>query len=185
MTADASLARIFGSDSDALYLAPVGTALPTTINGALDPDFEDIGWLHSDGITETPTGSKTEIRGHQGNRVVRTRTESPGTTFSFVALESKPLTTELRYDVKNTDVTTPGVRKQTRSPGQKVTARAAVLDIFDADDITIKERWVFPRIEISADGERVFVNNDIAGFPFIAEVISDYTVFSSEPDDES
>lgn len=178
MTVNSANARIFGSDADAIYLAPIGTTLPTGIDSVLDPAFEDVGWLHSDGITEAFTGSKTEIRGHQGARVVRTRMETPGTTISFHALESKAQTKGLRYVEK--DVTTAaGVRKATRSPGQKVSPRAAVVDIFDADDITVKERWVFDRIEIVADGDRVFVNSDIAGFPFLAEVISDYVTFES------
>jgi hypothetical protein len=175
---NASLARIFGSDSDSIYLAPLGTTLPTAIDGVLDPAFEDIGWLHSDGITESFTGSKTEIRGHQGARVVRTRIETPGTTVTFVALESKPQTKALRYDEKSSTVTA-GVRKTKRGAGQKVSARACVVDVFDADDITVKERWVFDRIEISPNGDRVFVNNDIAGFPFLAEVIGDYVTFES------
>lgn len=178
MTVNSANARIFGSDTDAIYLAPIGTTLPTTIDGALDDAFEDVGWLHSDGIKETPTGSKTDVRGHQGQRVVRTRMDTPGTTIGFHALESKAQTKQLRYDESDV-TTTAGVRKATRSPGQKVSARAAVVDIFDADDVTVKERWVFPRIEITPDGERVFANSDIAGFPFMAEVTSDYTVFES------
>jgi len=178
MAVNAANARIYGSDLDAIYLAPVGTVLPTTISDAPGDGFEDVGWLHSDGITETPTGSKTEIRGHQGARVVRTRMETPGTTIAFVALEDKAQTRALRYDIKASDEAT-GVRTETRSSGQKVSARAMVLDVFDADDTTVKERWVFPRVEISADGERVFVNNDIAGFPFLAEVIGDYTVLTT------
>jgi len=184
MSVNAALARIFGSDSDAIHLAAVGTTLPTTIDGELDPAFEDVGWLHSDGITEALTGSKTEIRGHQGARVVRTRIETPGTTIAFVALESKAQTKALRYSESGVS-TTGGVRKSTRSTGQKVAARAAVVDVFDADDTSIKERWIFERIEISANGDRVFVNNDIAGFPFIGEVIGSYDVLEVVVDDES
>lgn len=178
MTQNAALARVFGSDNDSLHLAPYGTALPTDINGALDGAFEDIGWLHSDGITETPTGSKTELRGHQGQRVVRTRIETPGTQIKFLALESKPQTLALRYYEKSAAVTS-GVRKAVRSPGQRVSLRSAVLDIFDADDITIKERWVFPRFEVVPDGDRVLVNNDISAFPFLAEVTADYDTYSN------
>jgi len=181
MTVNSALARIFGSDSDSIYLAPIGTTLPTSIDAALDSAFEDVGWIHSDGITEAFMGSKTEIRGHQGARIVRTHMDTPGTTIAFHALESKPQTKSLRYDEK--DVTTAaGVRKSTRSPGQKISARAAVVDIFDADDVTVKERWVFERVEVSPDGERVFVNSDISGFPFLAQVISDYDVFEGTPE---
>lgn len=178
MTVNSANARIFGSDSDSIYLAPIGTPLPTTIDGALDPAFEDIGWLHSDGITETFTGSKSEIRGHQGARVVRTRIETPGTTIGFHALESKAQTKSLRYDEKSV-VVTGGVTKTTRGAGQKVSPRIAVIDIFDADDVTVKERHVIGRFEITPDGDRVFVGTDIAGFPFIGEIIGDYDTFES------
>src|SRR5690606_31469977 len=108
-------------------------ALPSTIDAAPGGAFEDVGWLHSDGITESATGSVEKIRGHQGNGVVRTRVSEGGTTVAFVALESKPLTRELRYDVSAAS-TAAGVRSETRRPGQKVTACAAVIDLYDADD---------------------------------------------------
>lgn len=180
MTANSANARIFGSDSDSIYLAPVGSTVPTTISAAPGSGFEDVGWLHSDGITEAFTGSKSEIRGHQGARVVRTRMDTPGTTIAFHALESKAQTKALRYDEKSASTAT-GVRTVKRGAGQKVSARAAIIDIFDADDETVKERWIIPRLEISPDGDRVFANSDIAGFPFIGEIIGDYTVLESVP----
>lgn len=178
MAANANYARVYGSDSDAISLAPLSATSPTTISGALT-GYEDTGWLHSDGVTETATGSSTQIRGHQGNGVVRTRIESGGTQIKFVALEDKELTRELRYDVK-TATTDAGVRKEVRGPGQKVAVRKAVLDFFDADDETVRERWVIDRLEIMPDGDRVYVNNDISGYPFIGEIIGDYTVFSTD-----
>jgi hypothetical protein len=177
---NAANARIFGSDSDAIYLAPLGTTLPDTIDGALDSAFEDVGWLSEDGITESATGTKEVKRGHQGNGVVRTRISEPGTTVAFVALEDKTQTRELRYHVKSSS-TAAGVRKETRSPGQRVAARAAVIDKFDADDVTIAERIVIARLEIVPDGDRVFVNSDIATFPFSGEIIGDYDTFTNGP----
>lgn len=179
MTVKAENARIFGSDLDAIYLAPVGTTLPTTINGTLDAAFEDVGWLHTDGITEALTGSVEKVRGHQGNNVVRTRISEPGTTVSFVALETKAQTQSLRYHEKNVDTAVAGVRKVTRGAGQRVSRRAAVVDIFDADNTTVKERYVIEVLEISPNGDKVINNADISGFPFIGEIIGDYTHFST------
>ena len=105
---NADLARIFGGDSDSIHLAPYGSTLPTTIDGELDEAFEDVGWLHSDGLSETLAGSKTKIRGHQGQNVVRTRMTEPGTEISFVALESKGQTQSLRYHEKDVDTATAG-----------------------------------------------------------------------------
>lgn len=179
MTVNSELARIFGSDADAIYLAPIGTTLPTTLDDDPDAAFEDVGWLHSDGITESPTGSVEKIRGFQGNAVVRTRISEGGTTVQFVALESKAQTRSLRYDVK-TGTTTLGVRAEVRGAGQRVSARAAVIDFFDADDTTVRERYIIPRLEIAPEGDRVFSNSDIAGFGFIGEIVGDYTVLSSD-----
>lgn len=179
MAVNADLARIFGGDADAVYLAPIGTTMPTTIDGALDPDFEDTGWLNEDGINEVLSGSKELVRGHQGGGVVRSRMSEPGTSFEFSGLEDKALTRELRYDVK-TATTAAGVRSETRRPGQKISRRSCVIDFFDADDDTIKERWIIPRVEIAPNGDRAYTNADIAAFPFSAEIIGEYTVLSTD-----
>ncbi|HWU28026.1 MAG TPA: hypothetical protein VN041_02910 [Microbacterium sp.] len=179
MGVNAELARIFGSDIDAIHLAPLGTTLPTDIDGVLDPAFEDVGWLSDDGVTESLTGSVEKKRGHQGNGVVRTRISEPGTTVTFSALESKAQTMGLRY-VEKTSTVTAGVRKTTRGPGQRITARAAVLDFYDADETTVKERYIIPRLEIAPNGDRVLNNADIATLPFIGEIIGEYTHLATD-----
>lgn len=179
MAVNSELARIYGSDLDSIYLAPLGTTLPTDISTPLAAAFEDVGWLHSDGITETQTGSVEKIRGHQGNGVVRTRMNEPGTTVSFTALETKAQTQSLRYDEKIV-ASTAGVRQVTRGAGQRVSARVAVIEVFDADNEEVKERIVIPRFEISPNGDRVMTNSDIAGFPFVGEIIGDYISYSTD-----
>ncbi|MGX9349169.1 phage tail tube protein [Microbacterium sp. KNMS] len=177
---NSALARIFGSDSDAIWLAPIGTALPTTLTEAPGAAFEDIGWLNTDtGVTETLRGSVSDIRGHQGAGVVRTRIETPGTQFQFVALESKEQTNELRYDIKSS-TTTGGVRTSVRGSGQRVKPRAAVIDLYDIDDETVQVRLCIPRLEIVPNGDRTFINSDIAGYPMLGTVIGDITVIETD-----
>lgn len=184
MAVNAALARVYGSDDDSISLADLSANSPTTIDEAL-VGFEDVGWLHSDGVTETATGSATQLRGFQGGRVVRTVMESGGTQIAFVALEDKALTRELRYDVK-TSATALGVRSETRGAGQKTAVKKCVIDFFDADDDSIKERWIIDRFEITPNGDRMYVSNDIAAYPFLGEIIGDYTVLSTEVEgDES
>ncbi|NJI60945.1 hypothetical protein HCX50_16065 [Microbacterium oxydans] len=179
MTVNANNARIFGSDNDAIYLAPIGTALPESIDDELDPAFEDVGWLNGDGITESLTGSVEKSRGYQGNGVVRTRISEPGTTVAFVALETKAQTNQLPY-VEKSAATTAGVRKATRGSGQRVSKRACVIDKFDSDDVTIKERDVIEVLEISPNGDRVATNADIAMYPFLGEIIGDYDHYETD-----
>lgn len=178
MVLQASNARIWGSDLDSLLLAPVGTPLITSINETPNAAYEDIGWLHEDGVKESPTGSKEVIRGHQGAKVVRTRIGEPGTTIDFTALETKAQTKSLRYHEKAV-ATVGGVRQVTRGAGQRVQARSALAYFYDADNTTVKEVWAIPRLEIIPNGEKEFVNSDISGFPFQGEIIGDYYTFES------
>lgn len=183
MAKQAELARIWGGDNDAIWLAPVGTdtsAITIDTDLSADEAFEEVGWLESDtGLTETATGSVEKLRGHQGNRVIRTRVTESGTTIAFVALETKAQTRELRYDIKSAS-TTAGVRTEQRSPGQKIARRVAVIDTFDADDDTVKERTIIDVFEISPNGDLTKVNSEISAYPFVGEVISDYTVLSTD-----
>lgn len=182
MTVNADLARIYGSDNDAIHLAPYGTPLPTSLDGPLDPAFEEVGWLGTDGFTESLSGSVDKKRGHQGNRVVRTRMNETGTSIAFLALETKAQTQSLRY-VEKAVSTAAGVRKATRSAGQRIAVRVAVIDLFDADDDTIHERFAIARFEISPNGDRV-AGADIAGFPFLGEIIGDYEHFMTDTEAE-
>jgi hypothetical protein len=182
MTVNANNARMYGSDNDSIYLAPLGTPLPTTIDGELDPAFEDVGWLNGDGITETLSGSVEKIRGYQGNGVVRTRMSEPGTSIAFVAMETKAQTTGLRYNEKQV-TSTAGVRHAKRGSGQKISRRVAVIDLFDQDDETVKERYAIPVFEIAPNGDRVATPSDVAMLPFNGEIIGDYDHFATEVED--
>ena len=175
-TTNADNARVYGSDYDSVYLAPIGTALPTSIDDPLDPAFEAVGWLNEDGIKQSPSGSKTKLRGHQGGRVVRTRMTETGTEFAFVALETKRQTESLWEDQKSATVAN-GVETVVSKAGQKVSARVAVVDLYDADDDTIHERRVYERWEITPDGDREFKLGDITGYGFLAEQIGDATKY--------
>ncbi|WP_119697043.1 hypothetical protein [Microbacterium halotolerans] len=178
-------ARIYGGDADAVHLAPLGTLLPTTIDEELAPAFEDVGWLHTDGVTETATGSAEKKRGHQGNGVIRTKVSEGGTTIAFTALETKAMTQRLRYDEKSTEVAG-GVRQTRRGPGQKITRVAAVLDFFDEDNDSVQERWVIETFEVIPTGDRTMTNADIAGYPMSGEIIGEYDHFTTaaEGDEE-
>ena len=180
MPTNSALARIYGSELDAVWLAPLGTPLPTGLDTDPGSAFEDVGWLDTDtGITETATGSVTKLRGHQGNGVVRTRMEETGTQIAFTALETKALTLGLRYDEREV-TTTGGVRHAKRSPGQKVKAMACVIDLKDADDEDVMERFCIPRFEIAPNGDRVNVASALATLPFIGEVIGAYDHYMTD-----
>lgn len=185
MAKNENLARVYGGDDDAIWLAPIGTDVSTiTIDTDLStiPAFEEVGWLSEDGVPETASGSVTKLRGHQGGRVVRTIMSEGGTSYAFTAYETKKLTNDLWGDVKSSEVTA-GVRTEIRSPGQKVSRRVAVLDFFDQGMDDVKERVIIEVFEITPNGDRGRTNADIAAFPFSGEAISDIKTLSTESED--
>lgn len=169
---DADQTFLAGSDLDTIWLAEVGTELPDDFT---DPPvgFDPVGWLNSEGITETLLGSVSQIRGHQGGGVVRETMTEGGTQFAFNAYEDKALTNGLRYTVKET-ATVGGVTTDVVSPNQRPVQKAAVIDLFDAANETKRRRLCIPVLSIVPNGDRVYSTEDIAAFPSLGTVIGDY-----------
>lgn len=179
MAVNAANARIFGSDNDAVSIAPLGTALPTTLAPLAAP-FTDVGWLGTDGIPFTPGDSVDRIRGFQGNRVVRTSMTESGLSFTFQALETTALTVGLQHNIR-TKETTAGVTRATASSGRGVEARVIVVDVYDKDDESIHYRYAFERAEIGERSEFTLSNTDITGYTFSVEVIGDFDIITNDP----
>lgn len=182
MAVDADNARIFGSDDDAVSIAPLGTDMPVDL-AELDAPFEDAGWLHTDGITAGGDTSVERFRGHQGGKVIRTKVTESNRTFQFQCLETKALTLGLQLNVLES-TTEAGVTTKRVSAGNKVEARAFVIDVYDEDGHTdgpIHYRYVVPRGEIGERSEFTLSNSDITGYTFTVEVIDEFFVISNDP----
>lgn len=179
MALDAANARIFGSDDDRVLLAPLGSTLPTDLS-APDLAFEDVGWLHTDGLPFTPTDSVEKIRGHQGGGVVRTTITESDLTFQFIALETNAVTLPLQHNIQSaTDAA--GVTTLEARPSRLVLARAFVLDLYDKDNTDIHYRYICPRGEIGERSEFAHVNNDITAYTFNVEIIGSYQIITNDP----
>lgn len=179
MALDAANARIFGSDDDKVLIAPLGTTAPLDL-AAPGVEFDDAGWLHTDGIPFTPADSVEKLRGHQGGRVVRTTITESDLTFQFQCLETKALTLGLQHNITSA-VTTTGTTVMEASPGRQIEARAFVLDLYDKDNTDIHYRYVIPRGEIGERAEFSHSNADITGYTFTVEIIGSYTLITNDP----
>lgn len=179
MALDAGNARIFGSDDDKVLIAPLGTTVPTTL-AAPDAAFDDVGWLHTDGIPFSPADSLDKLRGHQGGRVVRTTITESDLSFNFQCLETTALTLGLQHNLTSV-ATAAGVTTMAASPSRQVEARAFILDLYDKDDATIHYRYVIPRGEIGERAEFAHSNSDITGYTFTVEIVGSYTIITNDP----
>lgn len=185
MGQNASNVRIYGSDDDAVSLAPTGTALPTTaaVAGETPVGFLDAGWIHTDGITFGGDTNVERFRGHQGGRVIRVKITESNTTIQWQCLETTALTLGLQLNVKE-KTTAAGLTTATVSSGRKVERRAIVVDTFDAD-VLVGEDPLFYRytaeIEVAEREEFVIASTDMTGFTFTAEVMGDFNIITNDP----
>jgi hypothetical protein len=179
MAVNAANARIWGNDKDAIFLAAVGATMPTGI-AIPGTGFTDVGWLDSEGITFTPNAQVSEHRGHQGGAVVRTTVSESDLSIKFTCLETTALTLGLVNNIKTTNNAN-GITTMTANAAFKVLRRAAVVDVYDADDDLIYERYCFPVLEIGERAEVKKTRSGITTYTFTGKVIGDYTIITKQP----
>lgn len=157
MALAASKVRVFGTGE--LYVAPVGSTLPTTTSAALDTAFLGLGYNSEDGITISRDVSIEDILAWQS--VTPVRRVASETTFSVAGtfLQSDADVVSLFFGLGaftgTTDFTASG------STVQGVTERAVVVEFKDG---TIDYRLVIPRAEVTSDGEVNINRTDAAGY---------------------
>lgn len=74
--------------SGGVLVAPIGTTRPTTIAGPIDPAYLSVGYVSTDGVTETSERSTEEIRAWGGQKIRTVQTEY-GTTLALTLIESR------------------------------------------------------------------------------------------------
>lgn len=87
--------------SGAIYVAPVGTTLPTDTSTALDAAFEALGYVSEDGVTNDNTPTVENIKAWGGD-IILTPVSSREDTFTFTLLEvMNPTVLEMVYGTSN------------------------------------------------------------------------------------
>lgn len=127
-----------------VYVAPVGTALPTDVTTALNAAFQSVGFISEDALTEGLEVTTERLRAWQRPVGLRTLTTDVEWTFAFSMMETSPLVLELYYPGAESEVAS-GVATTTISATPTNTQRAMVIELEDGDVIT---RYALPVVEI-------------------------------------
>ena len=147
----------------AVYATEPGDTVtaPTTAVIALDTDFEDLGYVSEDGVTEQYEEDTTEIRAWQGGAVVRQMISSSAARFSFTMIENKQATVELYHkgSTMESDGAT-GFKIDVMAPtGER---RSFVIDVIDGTDHL---RIYIADGEVTERGEIVYSSSTAIGYP--------------------
>lgn len=142
------------------YAGPTGTTAPTTAVIALNAGFGDLGWVGEDGMTESYSDDRSEIRGNDGT-VLRTVISGSAATLQFTLLESKAAVLETYH---------PGSTVETDgSTGYKIdvvapqgTTQSFVYDVIDGDTHL---RIYVPTGEVTERGDITYTNTGAISYP--------------------
>ena len=157
----------------AIFSAPEGTALPTSVVAVLDEDFVDAGYVGEDGVTLTPDRSTTSIKDWSRAEIRRLLDEFT----AEMSWEHLELSEEALKDYFGDDNVT--VTAATVSTGTQI---ASVLNaddlpvkarVFNMKDGARKIRIVVPRGQVSAQGEITFIANDAVKLPITLACLPD------------
>jgi|TARA_R110000765_G_C18901010_1_gene604065 hypothetical protein len=153
MALDSDAVRV--AVSGAVYAAPTTTTAPTTSGSSLDAAFVDLGYVSSDGITETIEKNTAQIRAWQYGALVREVTSEGTYSVALTFLETNLAVLELYFGSTITGGALDG--NPTASGGRK----SFVVDVVDGP---IVERTYIPSGEITSVGERTLASGDAIGY---------------------
>jgi hypothetical protein len=170
MAKDQDNIHVYGSEDDTVWLAPLGSTLPTGL-AAPDAAFEDVGYLGEDGIDHGRDADVQEFRVHQAGKVVRKKVTSSTKTIVFRAVEDNDVVASIADNVVSSTTTT-GVTTRVLSDAAEVSVRACVVDLIDGDYM---KRLVIPRLEIVVTGTQTFANSSMTELECEGTIIGNYT----------
>lgn len=130
-----------------VYAGPLDATAPTDIDTALDTDFEALGLLGEDGMTESRDEDRTDHYAW-GGILVRTTRSKHKRTIKVIALEDNPVVFDLVEPGSETD-TVGGVTTRTIKTPQP-NKKSFVIERFDGD---ITNRLYIPQGEVLEVGD--------------------------------
>ena len=154
----------------AVWRAPLGTALPTDTDTALNEAFKCLGYCSEDGLTNSNSASSAEIKAWGGDIVMTLQEEKPD-EFKFTLIES------LNLDVLKAiygDANVTGAL----STGLTINATSAepALNIWVVDMVmtgNTKKRIVIPNGKISETGDVVYKDDEAVGYEITLAALPD------------
>ena len=172
--------RVYGDLDSEVFLAPLGSTLPTTLADPTTP-FAALGWLSEDGVSLAVSTNVEKFKGWQGGTTLRTKVTSTEKSISMQALEETPGVTELYYGHGAKTVTGTGdaaVARVDLPEGIGTIARAAVFKFVDGG---VTKFLCCERVEVTDREELSHTNSSMTMYGFTLEIIGDSYILTDAP----
>ena len=136
-----------------IFVAPTGTALPTSPLDALNGSFADLGYIGEDGITESQNADSADIKAMQNGDTVRKVQTSHDLTYQFTMIETTDAVLAQYYGPLSAGVV--------HVTGDQLPRQSWVLEIEDGDVLI---RAVVPDGQITERGDITYANGEAIGY---------------------
>lgn len=145
----------------AVYVAPVGTALPTDATTALAAAYQELGYVSEDGITNANSPESDTIKAWGGDTVLTLLT-SKDDTFAMTLIEVMNLNVlKLVYGDDNvTGALATGITITANA--QDLDEHVIVIDMVLRDGAV--KRIVLPQAKVSEVGDITYSDSDAVGY---------------------
>lgn len=147
--------------SGAVYYAPVGATLPTSVSATLDAAFKELGHISEDGLTNEIGVESEDIKAWGGSTVLSTQTEKTD-TFSFTLIETlKADVLEFVHGQGNVTTGNDGLITVNVTPDEADEV-VMVVDMILRNGAL--KRIIVPDCKLSELGEVVYKDDEATGF---------------------
>lgn len=156
----------------AIYVAPLGTALPTDSSTALNAAFKCLGYVSEDGVTNSNSPESDNVKAWGGDTVLVLQTDRPD-SFALTLLEG------LNEDVLKTiygssNVTVDGSGNITvKATADEMIGHAWVFEMIMKGNRA--KRTVIPNGTISELGDIVYKDDEAVGYNVTIQDVPDST----------
>jgi len=143
----------------AVFVAPVGTTLPTDASTALPADFENVGYISEDGITNTIETDSEDIKAWGGD-VVLTPQTSYKETFTYTMIEINATALKHAYGSANVTIADSGAISVKHNGTEKDEAIVVIEKLLSNNRVS---RTVIPRGKVAEVGDVEYKDDTAIG----------------------
>lgn len=164
-----------------VLLAPVGTAMPTTIAAAWNAAFVDVGYISEDGVTISRPRSIEARRAWQSFYPVRRIVTEADLIVNFTMIEFKKPNVEVALE--GTIATATGIHTFTPSDPEDIVEKALGVQWMDG---AYTYRLTVPKVISTEDVEFMLRRSEESGLPLALGVVGTdgvqpYSIFTDDP----
>lgn len=174
MAKDFDNVRVYGDEDDAVFLAPLGSTLPTTL-AAPDAAFEEAGTLGEGDFSMNREAEVNELLDHSG-QVVAVVVPSSSKTINWEMIEDNEVVEALANDITSGPTTVSEVTTTTYSSKYTPKSRAMVIDkYFVRAGVRMLDRLVVASARVVVSGDEVWSRENYTAYPATAKIIGQST----------